>query len=1092
MEYSSRWPNSGRYTAALRNERSERWSAFTFAICGLCFFAGILSTAAAVLPENTNANLITIDELQRTVARDGRSLQSFQVEGDVCAVVPQWNILVLQDASGAVLLQLPSISRELNVGDLLVVEVDHCRLNRIRYGLQVGTAPVVDNTTHATMTRSGAVFLKKGMNPISVAWFNGYGDSALKLDYEGPEIPRQPIPDSILWCNRVGGTDPENLRQGLNYSAYEGSGWYVLPDFSRLNPAASGVAANFRASYRTRDHECGLVFNGFIQIDQPGIYTFHLSSDDGSVLYAGNPGARCEVVSLGHKSAPRVASFESLSASPPTGYWTSLDGEITFVGQNDIGLELEVASGEESIQATVVGGSLTSGVNLLHRHVYLMGICELLRDLEQKQSARMIIPSTNQIQIQEMTDESNAGIASGHAVLTAVRQIRRLEPEQARKKIWVSIRGVIIQVSPTSLVLQDSTGGVFIHYNSGEWTDQPRVGDLWQIEGTTDPGDFSPVVFATRGTYLRNATLPEPTRPTWDQLINGSLDAQYVEIQGIVVSVSEAGMVMQMPDGKINVRAEEMRRYYAGGKEALVNIHGELPPDEVSKSYEGSVVRIRGCLAAVRNLNTRQIKAGEIRLVAAVVSVVDPRPVDPFVLPTRKLSDLLLFDPRASTLQRTKVAGQIVYALPQEYFIQDGSTSFRALTDETLPLRAGDYVEAVGFPQLGGPSPVLLAAQLRKIRVGPLPSPVHVLQTNLLDQKLDSTLVELEAILLSDTAHRDGRVLELQAGPYHFFARLNARYEERRSLMPGSQLQLTGVYSSARQDRVDANADPFELLLNNASDIVVLKQPSWWTVKNTAAVIAVLVIGLGTALIWATLLRRKVEERTVQLKQEIEERQLVEQHRAVEKERTRVAQDLHDELGAGLTEVSILGSLAKTEAIPLETKERYLDQLTQVARSLVTSLDEIVWAVNPHYDSAASLASYYSLFAQRFLNLAGIACRLQVADDIPEYPLDSRMRHGVFCAFKEALNNVIQHSGASEVRLVIEILADQLVLSVIDNGRGFESIAEAPGRDGLAGLARRLRELGGDCQITSQPGRGTKIEFHLPLNGIQYGQNRNR
>jgi signal transduction histidine kinase len=102
------------------------------------------------------------------------------------------------------------------------------------------------------------------------------------------------------------------------------------------------------------------------------------------------------------------------------------------------------------------------------------------------------------------------------------------------------------------------------------------------------------------------------------------------------------------------------------------------------------------------------------------------------------------------------------------------------------------------------------------------------------------------------------------------------------------------------------------------------------------------------------------------------------------------------------------------------------------------------------------------------------------------------MRHGVFCAFKEALNNVIQHSGASEVRLVIEILADQLVLSVIDNGRGFESIAEAPGRDGLAGLARRLRELGGDCQITSQPGRGTKIEFHLPLNGIQYGQNRNR
>ena len=81
-----------------------------------------------------------------------------------------------------------------------------------------------------------------------------------------------------------------------------------------------------------------------------------------------------------------------------------------------------------------------------------------------------------------------------------------------------------------------------------------------------------------------------------------------------------------------------------------------------------------------------------------------------------------------------------------------------------------------------------------------------------------------------------------------------------------------------------------------------------------------------------------------------------------------------------------------TDAVPPAVKERYLGQLTQVARSLVASLDEIVWAVNPHYDSVPSLASYYSLFAQRFLNLAGIACRLQIADDIPDYPLDARVR----------------------------------------------------------------------------------------------------
>jgi signal transduction histidine kinase len=313
-------------------------------------------------------------------------------------------------------------------------------------------------------------------------------------------------------------------------------------------------------------------------------------------------------------------------------------------------------------------------------------------------------------------------------------------------------------------------------------------------------------------------------------------------------------------------------------------------------------------------------------------------------------------------------------------------------------------------------------------------------------------------------------------------------------LLPaGCRLQLTGVYASADedQDNVGANLAPFELLLNSSAGIVVLQQPPWWTIRRAITAMAALAGALGVTFIWVALLRRKVEERTAQLKQEIEERQLVEQHHAVEQERSRVAQNLHDELGAGLTEVSMLGSLANTPAIPPETKDRYLNQLTQTARSLVTSLDEIVWAVNPHYDSAASLASYFSLFAESFLNLAGIACRLRVVDDIPEYPLDSKLRHGIFCAFKEALNNVIRHSGATEVQLVFEVVGEQLVLSVIDNGRGFEFVSGSPGKDGLTGLCQRMHQLGGDCQIASQPGHGTKVEFHLPLSGVQNGQSRN-
>ena len=174
----------------------------------------------------------------------------------------------------------------------------------------------------------------------------------------------------------------------------------------------------------------------------------------------------------------------------------------------------------------------------------------------------------------------------------------------------------------------------------------------------------------------------------------------------------------------------------------------------------------------------------------------------------------------------------------------------------------------------------------------------------------------------------------------------------------------------------------------------------------------------------------------------------------------------------------------RTPSLPGETRERYLDKLANVSRAVVATLDEIVWAVNPKYDSVASLASYYSLFAQRFLNLAGIACRLQVADSFPATPLDSRFRHGVFLAFKEALNNAVRHSGATEVRIGMEVVDNHLKISVTDNGKGFsETDPSEPGRDGLVSMRERMERLGGKAEIRSEPGRGTTAEFQLPLEG---------
>jgi signal transduction histidine kinase len=224
-----------------------------------------------------------------------------------------------------------------------------------------------------------------------------------------------------------------------------------------------------------------------------------------------------------------------------------------------------------------------------------------------------------------------------------------------------------------------------------------------------------------------------------------------------------------------------------------------------------------------------------------------------------------------------------------------------------------------------------------------------------------------------------------------------------------------------------------------------------------------------------------VEERTKQLQKQIEERQLVEQRRIMEQERTRVAQDLHDELGAGLTEMGFLGDLVKNPAVPAPEKQRYLGQMTDTARTLVTSLDEIVWAVNPRYDSVPSLASYYTLFAQRFLDLAGVACRPQMPASFPDYPLDAKGRHGLFLAFKEALNNVVRHSGATEVNLKIEVRQSELIIFVADNGHGFDSHGNGTEGEGLRSMRHRLEQLGGVFEVRSQPGSGTQVELRLPV-----------
>lgn len=247
-------------------------------------------------------------------------------------------------------------------------------------------------------------------------------------------------------------------------------------------------------------------------------------------------------------------------------------------------------------------------------------------------------------------------------------------------------------------------------------------------------------------------------------------------------------------------------------------------------------------------------------------------------------------------------------------------------------------------------------------------------------------------------------------------------------------------------------------------------------------VMGLLACGLLLAILWITQLLRKVKERSAALGAQILERQKAEQQRLMEQERARIAHDLHDELGADITEISMLATRAQTDAGGGEEGRRCLQQMADKTRLMVGKLEEIVWAMNPEHDSLRSLVSYLSFFADRFLGLANIKLTVDTSEDAASLALEARMRHQLFLVFKEALANAVKHSEASELRLVVRVENRTLHVVVADNGRGLLGVNPAPvGHEGVASMRRRMEKLGGQFEITGEPGRGTTVKFSVPL-----------
>jgi signal transduction histidine kinase/ligand-binding sensor domain-containing protein len=260
----------------------------------------------------------------------------------------------------------------------------------------------------------------------------------------------------------------------------------------------------------------------------------------------------------------------------------------------------------------------------------------------------------------------------------------------------------------------------------------------------------------------------------------------------------------------------------------------------------------------------------------------------------------------------------------------------------------------------------------------------------------------------------------------------------------------------------------------------------WFIVLMSSLVLGTVAFGVRTAA------KRKYQRELNRL----------EQQHAIERDRARIAKDIHDDIGAGLTQITLLTELARREK---GSAGLHLDRITDSARQLTRAMDEIVWAVDPQHDTFNGLIDYISAFAEDFLRTAGIRCRMDLPTVFPAIRIDAELRYHLFLAVKETLNNIVKHARADEVWLRLQIDPDSFALIVEDNGSGFSSVeagASAGTGDrissgsGLLNLQKRLSTVGGRCVIQSTPGQGTRVELTIraeglasPIVGIGHEQN---
>jgi signal transduction histidine kinase len=658
-------------------------------------------------------------------------------------------------------------------------------------------------------------------------------------------------------------------------------------------------------------------------------------------------------------------------------------------------------------------------------------------------------------------------------VLTNAAQVLRLTAAQAAQSLPVFLRGVVVDESQPrerALILADASASLYLFADTNLFAPYHRR-DLLVIKGVTSSGEFAPCVRTTTAERLGMGAAPRTRPVTYQQLITGALDAQYVEITGVVRQSSPAA-----PDSST-------WRILLAADGGTVPVRIPIPRDP--RIQEDAEVTIQAvCLYEFNQ--KRQALSPVLQVPRGVtVSIKKLAPSDPYAAPVRSAVSLLQYSPDIPYGHRVHVRGVVTRSQPGSLvWIRDQSSGLRIQIHQTDDLQPGDQIDALGFPGYGSSSPVLEDAIYQKISTQAPPPPLMLANpVDAYDHQDD--LISMTATLTDIQPSLNGLVLTLEHNKSVFKAilRQTGNPKNPSGWQAGSLVRVTGIceviYDDAKPVMGIWHPQSFQILMRSPDDLVILQTPPWWTPAHVMLVLGVFTSGLmvvsGTLLLLA---RRRLHEQT-------HRRAMAEaEFTAILSERNRLAREIHDTLAQGLTATSVQLQLARIHSPEVaNSTNHHLDLAQKLVRESLEEARNSIWNMRPQVLETGNLADALKNILKQLS--AGSAVETGFAVAGRERRLPAVIETNVLRLGQEAITNATNHAAAKCIQVRLEFGEKYFSLTVADDGRGFDA-DHPPASDGgfgLVGMRERAVELSGELLVRSAAGQGTEIALWLPLLG---------